>query len=45
MAADAGRGPRLLIVEDEPPLAQAMARMLRSRGFEADIANSGAEAR
>jgi serine phosphatase RsbU (regulator of sigma subunit) len=45
MDADAGRGPRLLIVEDEPPLAQAMARMLRSRGFEADIANSGAEAR
>jgi len=45
MAADAGRGPRLLIVEDEPPLAQAMARMLRSRGFDADIANSGAEAR
>lgn len=37
--------PRLLIVEDEQPLAQAMARTLRSRGFEADIALTGAEAR
>ncbi len=41
----AGRGPRLLIVEDEPALAQAMARMLRSRGFEVDVALTGAEAR
>jgi serine phosphatase RsbU (regulator of sigma subunit) len=40
-----GSFPRLLIVEDEQPLAQAMARTLRSRGFEADIALTGAEAR
>jgi len=40
-----GRGPRLLIVEDEQALAQAMARMLRSRGFEVDVALTGAEAR
>ena len=42
---DGGERQRLLIVEDEEPLAQAMARTLRSRGFEADIALSGAEAR
>jgi sigma-B regulation protein RsbU (phosphoserine phosphatase) len=42
---DGGDGQRLLIVEDEQPLAQAMARTLRSRGFQADIALSGAEAR
>ncbi len=42
---DGGDRQRLLIVEDEQPLAQAMARTLRSRGFEADIALSGAEAR
>lgn len=40
-----GGAQRLLIVEDEPALAQAMARTLRSRGFESDIALSGAEAR
>ena len=47
MAAATGdaAAPRLLIVEDEQPLAQAMARTLRSRGFEADIALTGAEAR
>ncbi len=46
MATAAGDGaPRLLIVEDEQPLARAMARTLRSRGFEADIALTGAEAR
>ena len=33
------------MVEDEPALAQAMARMLRSRGFEVDVALTGAEAR
>src|SRR6266849_6987730 len=42
---DGGERQRLLIGEDEQPLAQAMARTLRSRGFEADIALSGAEAR
>src|SRR2546428_12578798 len=46
MASEAGgRGQRLLIVEDEEALAKAMARTLRSRGFEADIALTGAEAR
>jgi sigma-B regulation protein RsbU (phosphoserine phosphatase) len=46
MASDAAtRGQRLLIVEDEQALANAMARTLRSRGFEADIALTGAEAR
>ncbi|HYT12378.1 MAG TPA: fused response regulator/phosphatase [Candidatus Nitrosopolaris sp.] len=44
-SAEGGQGPRLLIVEDEQPLAQAMARTLRSRGFQADIALTGAEAR
>jgi len=44
-SGDSGRGQRLLIVEDEQALANAMARTLRSRGFEADIALSGAEAR
>ena len=37
--------PRLLIVEDEEPLAKSMARMLKSRGMEADTAFSGAQAR
>ena len=36
---------RTLIVDDEEPLAKVMQRTLRSRGFEADIALSGAEAR
>jgi phosphoserine phosphatase RsbU/P len=36
---------RLLIVEDEEALARVMARTLRSRGFEADVALTGAEAR
>ena len=36
---------RVLIVEDEQALANAAARTLRSRGFESDIALSGAEAR
>ena len=42
-AADAQ--PHLLIVEDEEPLARSMARMLKSRGIDADTALSGAEAR
>jgi serine phosphatase RsbU (regulator of sigma subunit) len=37
--------PHLLIVEDEEALAKSMARMLKSRGFDADTAFSGAEAR
>jgi serine phosphatase RsbU (regulator of sigma subunit) len=36
---------RVLIVEDEEALAKVMARTLRSRGFESDVALSGAEAR
>jgi sigma-B regulation protein RsbU (phosphoserine phosphatase) len=40
-----GQGQRVLIVEDEQPLAEAMARILRSRGFQAEIALTGAEAR
>ena len=35
----------VLVVEDEEPLARVMARTLRSRGFECDVALSGAEAR
>src|SRR5713101_2229962 len=44
-SADRGDAQRLLIVEDEQALAQAMARTLRARGYLADIALSGAEAR
>ena len=33
------------MVDDEEPLARVMARTLRSRGFECDVALSGAEAR
>ncbi len=45
VSADGGDAQRLLIVEDEQALAQAMARTLRARGYLADIALSGAEAR
>jgi serine phosphatase RsbU (regulator of sigma subunit) len=44
-SAEGGQGQRLLIVEDEQALAAAMARTLKSRGFQADIALTGAEAR
>ncbi len=44
-SGDGAPGQRLLIVEDEQALANAMARTLRSRGFQADIALTGAEAR
>jgi sigma-B regulation protein RsbU (phosphoserine phosphatase) len=37
--------PHTLIVEDEEALAKSMARILKSRGIEADTAFSGAEAR
>jgi serine phosphatase RsbU (regulator of sigma subunit) len=36
---------RILVVDDEEPLAKVMARTLRSRGFECDVALTGAEAR
>jgi len=43
--AAAEDSPHLLIVEDEEALAKSMARILKSRGLEADTAFSGAEAR
>ena len=36
---------RVLVVDDDEPLAKSMARILRSRGFESDVALSGAGAR
>src|SRR2546427_11828436 len=36
---------RVLVVDDDEPLAKVMARVLRSRGFECDVALTGAEAR
>src|SRR5437868_2504150 len=36
---------RVLVVDDDEPLARVMARILQSRGFECDVALSGAEAR
>ncbi len=44
-SGEGGHGQRLLIVEDEQALAAAMARTLKSRGFLADVALTGAEAR
>lgn len=43
--AEAGSPERLLIVDDEEPLAKVMERTLRSRGFDCDIALSAAAAR
>lgn len=43
--AEAGARERVLIVDDEEPLAKVMARTLKSRGFNSDIALSAAEAR
>ena len=40
-----GSSQRVLVVDDDEPLARVMARVLRSRGFECDMALSGAEAR
>lgn len=36
---------RVLVVEDDEPLAKVMVRVLRSRGFECDSALTGADAR
>ena len=36
---------RVLVVEDDEPLARVMARTLRGRGFECDVALTGADAR
>src|SRR5256886_14871262 len=36
---------RVLVVDDDEPLARVMARTLRSRGFECDVALTAAEAR
>lgn len=36
---------RVLVVDDDEPLAKVMGRLLRSRGFECDVALTGAEAR
>ena len=36
---------KVLVVDDDEPLARVMARTLRSRGFECDVALDGAEAR
>src|SRR5881275_537255 len=46
MAVAGSKGSeRILVVDDDEPLARVMARTLRSRGFECDVALSGAEAR
>src|SRR5438445_2454512 len=44
VAVSAG-SERVLVVDDDEPLARVMARTLRSRGFECDVALSAAEAR
>ena len=36
---------RVLVVDDDEPLAKVMARILRSRGFECDVALTGSDAR
>ena len=45
VVAEAGAQERVLIVDDEEPLARVMARTLKSRGFDSDIALTAAEAR
>ena len=36
--------PRILLVDDEASIQRAVGPLLRSRGFEVDIAGTGAEA-
>ncbi len=46
MAVAGSKGTeRVLVVDDDEPLARVMARTLRSRGFECDVALSASEAR
>src|SRR5437868_320858 len=44
VAVSAG-SERVLVVDDDEPLARVMARTLRSRGFECDVALDGSQAR
>jgi DNA-binding response OmpR family regulator len=41
---DAGQGPRVLICEDEPDIAELMRQMLENQGYRCDIANSANQA-
>lgn len=43
--SEPGSNERILVVDDEEALAKVMARTLRSRGFESDIALTAAQAR
>jgi sigma-B regulation protein RsbU (phosphoserine phosphatase) len=43
--AQTGTSQRVLVVDDDEPLARVMARVLRSRGFECDMALTAADAR
>ena len=43
--AEAGAVERVLIVDDEEPLAKVMARTLKSRGFDSDVALTASQAR
>jgi len=45
MAVASPGSERVLVVDDDEPLARVMARILRSRGFECDVALTGSEAR
>ena len=38
------RAPRILLVDDEVPIQRAVAPLLRSRGYEVDVAASGGDA-
>jgi two-component system KDP operon response regulator KdpE len=39
-----GEGPRVLLVDDEPPIVRVIAANLERRGFQVDAAHSGASA-
>ncbi len=38
------RSPRILLVDDEVPIQKAVAPLMRSRGYEVDVAGTGADA-